>query len=142
MTDEYMISENGFFFTDINAPTIPDTSYGDLNPPAPPPFTPPEPGITTLDDGKVVEYEDDEIIMSSFVYDVNDKLVSYIETNKATSIMTQYTFTRTPAAPAEPVGTDNDYQNFAISGQVDLIGDDVPNSSIENYTVTTAIIPA
>jgi hypothetical protein len=56
--------------------------------------------------------------------------------------MTQYTFTRTPAAPVEPIGTGNDYQNFAITGQVDLIGDDVPNSSIENYTVTTAIIPA
>ena len=84
MTDQYMISENGYFFTDINAPTPEVASYGDLNPPAPPPFTVPEPGVTTLDDGNVIEYEDDEMLMNYFVYDGNDKLVSYLETNKAT----------------------------------------------------------
>lgn len=136
MTDEYMISENGYFFTDVNAPSTPEVSYGDLNPPGALPFTAPEPGVTTLEDGKVVRYEDDDVIMNYFVYDVNNKLVSYLETNKSSNAMIQYTFTRSAAAPAEPIGTNEDYQNFAISGQVDMISDDVPNSSIENYTVT------
>lgn len=136
MTDDFARSENGFYFTDISAPTLPDTSYGDLNPPAPPPFTPPEPGTTTLEDGKVVRYEDDEMIMNYFVYDGSNKLVSYLETNKASGIMIQYTFTRTAGPALDPIGTGDDYQNFAMTGQVDLIGDDVPNASIENYTTT------
>lgn len=134
--DEYARTENGFYFTDISAPTIPDTSFGDLNPPAPPAFVVPEPGTTTLDDGKVVRYEDAEMIMNYFVYNANNKLVSYLETNKSTNNMIQYVFTRSPASPSEPVGTDNDYQNFAATGQVDLISDDVPNADIENYQVT------
>jgi hypothetical protein len=140
MTDDYARSENGFFFTDIAAPSDPDTSFGDLNPPAPPPFTAPEPGTTTLDDGKVVAYEDDDILMNYFVYDGNGKLVSYLETTKATGIMIKYTFSRSPAAPAEPIGTNEDYQNFAFSGQVDLISDDVSNADIENYDVTETLI--
>lgn len=136
MTDEYMISENGYFFTNISAPTIEEVSYGDLNPPGAPETTPPDAGVTTLEDGKVVRYEDDEMIMNYFVYDGNDKLVSYLETNKATGEMIQYTFTRTAGPPLEAVGSDNDYQSFGQSGVIDDLTDDVPNSSIENYDVT------
>jgi hypothetical protein len=136
MTDQYMISENGYFFTDINAPTPEVASYGDLNPPAPPPFAVPEPGVTTLDDGNVIEYEDDEMLMNYFVYDGNDKLVSYLETNKTTGIMIQYTFTRTAGPPLDAIGSNEDYQNFAATGQVEGLNDDVPNASIENYSVT------
>lgn len=136
MTNEYMISENGYFFTDVNAPSIEIASYGDLNPPPAPPFAVPEPGVTTIEDGKVVRYEDAEMIMNYFVYNANNKLVSYLETNKSTNVMIQYTFTRSLAAPVEPIGTNEDYQNFAITGQVDLISDDVPNTDIENYDVT------
>ena len=140
MTNEYMISENGYFFTDINAPTPEVTSYGDLNPPAPPAFTVPEPGVTTLDDGNVVEYEDDEMLMNYFVYDGSNKLVSYLETNKATGIMIQYVFTRTAGPPLDAIGGDEDYQNFAVTGQVEDLGDDVSNASIENYNVTEILI--
>lgn len=130
-----MISENGYFFTDVNEPSPVVASYGDMNPPGSPETNPPEPGVTTIEDGKVVRYEDNEIIMNYFVY-ASGKLVSYLETNKNTNIMIQYTFTRTPGPPLEPVGTNEDYQNFGTSGVVDSLGDDVPNSSIENYSVT------
>jgi hypothetical protein len=140
MTDQYLISENGYFFTDINAPTPEVASFGDLNPPAPPPFIVPEPGVTTLDDGNVVEYEDDEMLMNYFVYDVNDKLVSYLETNKSTGVMIQYVFTRTAGPALEAIGSNEDYQNFAATGQIDDLGDDVPNASIENYSVTEILI--
>lgn len=130
-----MISENGYFFTDINEPTPQEKSFGDLNPPGSPETTPPDPGVTTIEDGKVVMYEDDEIIMNYFVY-ADDKLVSYLETNKVTGNMIQYTFTRTAGPPLEAVGSNEDYQNFGTSGLVDSLSDDVPNSSIENYTVT------
>lgn len=131
-----MISENGYFFTDVNEPTIEIKSYGDLNPPGSPETTPPEPGVTTLTDGKVTGYEDDEITMSYFVYDASDKLVSYLETNKATGAMIQYTFARALGPALDSIGTNEDYQNFGTSGIVDSLSDDVPNSSIENYTVT------
>jgi hypothetical protein len=140
MTDQYLIEENGYFFTDINAPTPEVASFGDLNPPAPPAFAIPEPGTTTLDDGKVVEYEDDEMLMNYFVYDGNDKLVSYLETNKSTGVMIQYTFTRTAGPALEAIGSNEDYQNFAMTGQTDDLGDDVPNASIENYSVTETLI--
>ena len=140
MTNEYMISENGYFFTDINAPTPEVTSYGDLNPPAPPPFTVPEPGVTTLSSGNVVQYEDDEMLMNNFVYDGNNKLVSYRETNKVSGIITQYTFTRSAGPALDAVGSNEDYQTFAATGQVELLSDDVPNSSIENYQVVQTII--
>ena len=140
MTDQYMISENGYFFTDISAPTPEFASFGDLNPPAPPPFTVPEPGVTTLDDGKVIQYEDSEMLMNYFVYDGNDKLVSYLETNKATGIMIQYVFTRTAGPALDAIGSNEDYQNFAITGQVEDLGDDVPNASIENYSVAEILI--
>jgi|694.fasta_scaffold27892_3 hypothetical protein len=140
MTDQYLISENGYFFTDINAPTPEVASFGDLNPPAPPPFIVPEPGVTTLDDGNVVEYEDDEMLMNYFVYDVNNKLVSYLETNKSTGVMIQYVFTRTAGPALEAIGSNEDYQNFAATGQIDDLGDDVPNASIENYSVTEILI--
>lgn len=136
MTNEYMISENGYFFTDVDAPSEPEVSYGDLNPPGSPETNPPEPGTTTTTDGKVTQYEDADVIMNYFVYDVNNKLVSYLETNKATGIMIQYTFTRTAGPPLEAVGSNEDYQNFGTSGAVDSLSDDVPNASIENYTVT------
>ena len=140
MTDQYMISENGYFFTDINAPTPEVASYGDLNPPAPLPFTVPEPGVTTLDSGNVIQYEDDEMLMNYFVYDGSNKLVSYLETNKATGIMIQYVFTRTAGPPLDAIGGDQDYQNFAVTGQVEDLGDDVSNASIENYSVAEILI--
>ena len=115
MTNEYMISENGYFFTDISAPTPEVASFGDLNPPAPPPFTVPEPGVTTLDDGKVIQYEDAEMLMN-------------------------YVFTRTAGPALDAIGSNEDYQNFAVTGQVEGLGDDVPNTSIENYSVTEILI--
>ena len=135
MTDDYMISENGFFFTDINAPDFPDTSYGDLSPPGNPPTQPPEPGVTTLEDNKVVKYEDDEIIMDHFTY-VGDKIASYLETNKTTGKMILFTINRTPGPALDPVGTNADYQNFADTGTVGSLTDDIPNTDIENYDFT------
>jgi hypothetical protein len=140
MTDQYLISENGYFFTDINAPTPEVASFGDLNPPAPPPFTVPEPGVTTLSSGNVVQYEDDEMLMNYFVYDGSNKLVSYLETNKATGIMIQYVFTRTVGPALDAIGSNEDYQNFAVTGQVEDLGGDVPNASIENYSVAEILI--
>lgn len=135
-----MISENGYFFTDVNEPTPVIESYGDMNPPGSPETTPPEPGTTTITDGKVVRYEDDEMIMNYFVYDGSDKLVSYLETNKASGIMIKYTFTRTAGPALEAVGSNEDYQNFGASGIVDNLSDDVPTASIENYNVTETLI--
>lgn len=132
MTDEYMISENGFFFTDISAPSFPDTSYGDLSPPGNPQTTPPEPGVTTITDGKVTKYEDDDIIMDHFTYD-GEKLVSYLETNKDTGNMILFTIVRTPGPELDPVGTNEDYQNFADTGNVGKLTDDPPAADIENY---------
>jgi len=194
MTNEYMISENGYFFTDINAPTPEVASFGDLNPPAPPPFTVQEPGVTTFDTdviddwylpifvneenciddfflcavfvflevddievdnwypfrsesytpasgtGRVIAYEDSQVIFNNFVYDANDKLVSYIETNKLTSAMIQYNFTRSAGPRLDAIGSNEDYQTFAFTGQVDLLSDDVPNASIENYEVTQTVV--
>ena len=49
MLDQYSVSENGYFFTDVSAPTVADTSYGDLSPPVAIRFTVQEPGVTTFD---------------------------------------------------------------------------------------------
>ena len=78
--------------------------------------------------------------MNNFVYDGNNKLVSYRETNKASGIITQYTFTRSAGPALDAVGSNEDYQTFAFTGQVELLSDDVPNSSIENYQVVQTII--
>ncbi len=58
------------------------------------------------------------------------------ELAKATGIMIQYTFTRTVGPPLDAIGSNEDYQNFAATGQVEGLNDDVPNASIENYSVT------
>ena len=195
MLDQYSVSENGYFFTDVSAPTVADTSYGDLSPPVPIRFTVQEPGVTTfetaeteidgwympifvneencIDDfflcavfvfveahdievddwypfraeninnfegGRVIEYEDSQVIFNNFVYDANDKIVSYIETNKLTSAMIQYSFTRSAGPGLDAIGSNEDYQTFAFTGQVDLLSDDVPNASIENYEVTQTVV--
>ena len=49
MLDQYSVSENGYFFTDVSAPTVADTSYGDLSPPVAIRFTVQEPGVTTVE---------------------------------------------------------------------------------------------
>jgi len=191
MLDQYSVSENGYFFTDVSAPTVADTSYGDLSPPVPIRFTVQEPGVTTveIDDwymptfvrceencvddlllcavyvfaedhdievddwypfrhevndtfevGTVVAYEDCQIMINTFVYDANDKLISYIETNKFTSAMIQYSFTRSAGPGLEAIGSNEDYQTFAFTGQVILLSDNVPNASIENYEVIQTIV--
>lgn len=132
MTEDYMINENGFFFTDINAPGFPDTSYGDLSPPGNPPTQPPEPGTTTLTDGKVTKYEDNDIIMDHFTY-AGEKIVSYLETNKSTGKMILFTIVRTPGPALDPVGTNEDYQNFADTGTVGSLSTDISTADIENY---------
>ena len=191
MLDQYSVSENGYFFTDVSAPTVADTSYGDLSPPVAIRFTVQEPGVTTveIDDwymptfvrceencvddlllcavyvfaedhdievddwypfrhevndtfevGTVVAYEDCQIMINTFVYDASDKLVSYIETNKLTSVMIQYSFTRSAGPGLDAIGSNEDYQTFAFTGQVDLLSDDVPNADIENYEVTQTVV--
>jgi hypothetical protein len=194
MLDQYSVSENGYFFTDASAPTVPEVSYGDLSPPVPIRFTVQEPGETTFDTdqidgwylpkflqeevcvddfflcavfvfleiddiavddwypfrsesynptsgtGRVIAYEDYQVIFNNFVYDENDKLISYIETNKFTSVMTQYSFTRSAGPGLDAIGSNEDYQTFAFTGQVILLSDDVPNASIENYEVTQTVV--
>ena len=191
MLDQYSVSENGYFFTDVSAPTVADTSYGDLSPPVAIRFTVQEPGVTTveIDDwymptfvrceencvddlllcavyvfaedhdievddwypfrhevndtfevGTVVAYEDCQIMINTFVYDANDKLISYIETNKATSAMIQYSFTRSAGPGLDAIGSNEDYQTFAFTGQVILLSDNVPNASIENYEVIQTVV--
>ena len=191
MLDQYLVSENGYFFTDVSAPTVADTSYGDLSPPVAIRFTVQEPGVTTveIDDwymptfvrceencvddlllcavyvfaedhdievddwypfrhevndtfevGTVVAYEDCQIMINTFVYDASDKLVSYIETNKFTSAMIQYSFTRSAGPGLDAIGSNEDYQTFAFTGQVILLSDDVPNASIENYEVIQTVV--
>ncbi len=191
MLDQYSVSENGYFFTDVSAPTVSDTSYGDLSPPVAIRFTVQEPGVTTveIDDwymptfvrceencvddlllcavyvfaedhdievddwypfrhevndtfevGTVVAYEDCQIMINTFVYDASDKLVSYIETNKFTSAMIQYNFTRSAGPGLDAIGSNEDYQTFAFTGQVILLSDDVPNASIENYEVIQTVV--
>jgi len=194
MLDQYSVSENGYFFTDISEPTVATVSYGDLSPPVPIRFTVQEPGETTFDtdlidgwyfpiflqeeiciddfflcavfvfleiddvvvddwypfraesydpevgSGRVILYEDSQVIFNNFVYDENDKLISYIETNKLTSVMTQYSFTRSAGPGLDAIGSNEDYQTFAFTGQVELLSDDVPNASIENYEVLETII--
>jgi len=194
MLDQYSVSENGYFFTDVSAPTVSDTSYGDLSPPVAIRFTVQEPGVTTFDTdvvddwylpifvneanciddfflcavfvfveaddiavdnwypfrsesynptagtGRVIAYEDAEVILNNFVYDANDKLISYIETNKATSAMIQYSFTRSAGPGLDAIGGNEDYQTFAFTGQVILLSDDVPNASIENYEVIQTVV--
>lgn len=191
MLDQYSVSENGYFFTDVSSPTVPEVSFGDLNPPAAIRFTVQEPGATTveIDDwymptfvrceencvddlllcavyvfaedhnikvddyspfrhevndtfevGTVVAYEDCQIMINTFVYDANDKLVSYIETNKFTLAMIQYSFTRSAGPGLDAIGSNEDYQTFAFTGQVELLSDDVPNASIENYEVIQTVI--
>lgn len=194
MLDQYSVSENGYFFTDVSAPTVSDTSYGDLSPPVAIRFTVQEPGVTTFDTdvvddwylpifvneanciddfflcavfvfveaddiavdnwypfrsesynptagtGRVIAYEDAEVILNNFVYDANDKLISYIETNKATSAMIQYSFTRSAGPGLEAIGSNEDYQTFAFTGQVILLSDDVSNASIENYEVIQTVV--
>ncbi len=191
MLDQYSVSENGYFFTDVSAPTVADTSYGDLSPPVAIRFTVQEPGVTTveIDDwymptfvrceencvddlllcavyvfaedhdievddwypfrhevndtfevGTVVAYEDCQIMINTFVYDASDKLVSYIETNKFTSAMIQYNFTRSAGPGLDAIGSNEDYQTFAFTGQVILLSDDVPNASIENYEVIQTVV--
>lgn len=191
MLDQYSVSENGYFFTDVSAPTDLEVSFGDLNPPVAIRFTVQEPGATTveiddwymptfvrceenciddlllcavyvfaedhdiiIDDyspfrhevndtfevGTVVAYEDCQIMINDFVYDASDKLVSYIETNKFTAAMIQYNFTRSVGPGLDAIGSNEDYQTFAFTGQVDLLSDDVPNADIENYEVIQTTI--
>lgn len=139
MTNEYLLEEDGYFFTDVNAPDIVVASYGDMNPPGSPETIPPEPGVSTIESGKVVRYEDDTVVMNTFVYSGNT-LISYRELTKATGGIIQYTFTTTAGPALEAVGTNEDYQNFGVSGDVSSLGDDVPNASIQNYSVTETII--
>ncbi len=134
MTDEFVLTENGYYFTDTAAPDIEIETYGDLGIPPVEPFAVPDAGTTTLTSGKVTQYEDDDVLLNYFVYTGNT-LVSYLETTKATGDMLQYTFVRTAGAPAEPVGSNEDYQNFAQTGEIDDITDDVSNENIENYDV-------
>jgi len=54
--------------------------------------------------------------------------------------MIKYTFTRTAGPSLDAIGSNEDYQNFAATGQIDDLGDDVPNASIENYNVTETLI--
>ena len=195
MLDQYSVSENGYFFTDVSAPTVPEVSYGDLNPPVAIRFTVPEPGVTTfetseieidgwympifvneencIDDfflcavfvfveahdievddwypfrhevndtfevGTVVSYEDCDMILTDFVYDGSNKLLSYIETNKSTFVMIRYDFTRSAGPGLDAIGSNEDYQTFAFTGQVELLSDDVPNASIENYEVIQTVV--
>lgn len=133
MTD--LIKENGYFFTDASAPDFIDNSYGDLSVPGIPESNVPEPGETVIEDDQVVSYEDDQILLDHFTYS-DGKIQSYLETNKTTGDMILYTFTRTPGPRLEPIGTPNDYQNFAITGEVDNIDDDVADVDIELYEVT------
>lgn len=191
MLDQYSVSENGYFFTDVSAPTDLEVSFGDLNPPVAIRFTVQEPGATTveiddwymptfvrceenciddlllcavyvfaedhdiiIDDyspfrhevndtfevGTVVAYEDCQIMINDFVYDASDKLVSYIETNKFTAAMIQYSFTRSAGPGLDAIGSNEDYQTFAFTGQVELLSEDVPNTSIENYEVIQTAI--
>lgn len=191
MLDQYSVSENGYFFTDVSAPTDLEVSFGDLNPPVAIRFTVQEPGATTveiddwymptfvrceenciddlllcavyvfaedhdiiIDDyspfrhevndtfevGTVVAYEDCQIMINDFVYDASDKLVSYIETNKFTAAMIQYNFTRSAGPGLDAIGSNEDYQTFAFTGQVELLSEDVPNTSIENYEVIQTAI--
>jgi hypothetical protein len=194
MLDQYSVSENGYFFSDVSETTVREASYGDLNPPVAIRFTAPEPGVTTFDTdaiddwylpiflqdgnciddfflcavfvfveaddietdgwypfrsesynptsgtGRVISYEDAETILNNFVYDANDKIISYVETNKFTSVMIQYNFTRSTGPGLDAIGSNEDYQNFAFTGQVELLSDDVPNASIENYEVIQTVI--
>jgi hypothetical protein len=139
MTDEFVLTENGYYFTDTAAPDIEIESYGDLGVPPVEPFAVPDAGATTLTAGKVTQYEDADVLLNYFVY-TGDKLVSYLETTKATGVMIQYTYVRTLGAPAEPVGSNEDYQNFAQTGEIDDITDDVGNENIENYDVIETLI--
>jgi hypothetical protein len=191
MLDQYSVSENGYFFTDVSAPTVPEVSYGDLSPPIAIRFTVPEPGVTTveIDDwymptfvrceqncvddlllcavyvfatdhdvavddwypfrhevndtfevGTVVSYEDCDMILTDFVYDGSNKLLSYIETNKSTFVMVRYDFTRSAGPGLDAIGSNEDYQTFAFTGQVILLSDDVANVDIENYEILETII--
>ena len=54
--------------------------------------------------------------------------------------MIQYNFTRSTAPRLDAIGSNEDYQTFAFTGQVDLLSDDVPNASIENYEVTQTVV--
>ena len=68
MLDQYSVSENGYFFTDVSAPTVPEVSYGDLNPPVAIRFTVPEPGVTTFETSEI---EIDGWYMPIFVNEEN-----------------------------------------------------------------------
>lgn len=191
MLDQYSVSENGYFFSDVSEPTVREASYGDLNPPVAIRFTVPEPGVTTveIDDwymptfvrceqncvddlllcavyvfapdhdvavddwypfrhevndmfevGTVVAYEDCDMMIDNFVYDGSNKLLSYIETNKSTFVMVRYDFTRSAGPGLDAIGSNEDYQNFAFTGQVELLSDDVSNANIENYEILETII--
>lgn len=130
-----LIKENGYFFTDVSAPDFEDNSYGDLSVPGIPESNVPDAGNTVIEDDQVVSYEDDTVLLDHFTY-VGGKIESYLETNKSTGAMILYTYTRTPGPRLEPIGTPADYQNFAITGIVDDIGDDVATEDIELYEVT------
>ena len=54
--------------------------------------------------------------------------------------MIQYSFTRSAGPGLDAIGSNEDYQTFAFTGQVILLSDDVPNASIENYEVIQTVI--
>ena len=61
---------------------------------------------------------------------------SYLETNMSTGKMILFTIVRTSGPALDSVGTNEDYQNFASTGTVDSLSDDVSTADIENYDFT------
>lgn len=86
---------------------------------------------------RVDTYEDSLVVLNNFSYS-DGKLVSYDETIKATGDVFRYTITEVDIVDPIRIGTPDDYNNFAITGTVEV--DDVPNSDIKDYDVTVTQI--
>ena len=196
MADEYLKSEDGWFFTDVAAPDFADNSFGNIIAPGSPetdvvygntifdtsenegwePARITDPTVSETNDvvaagfdmlnlntfgfngeslsilqaagfdpslaypiilTTVLSYEDDLVILNNFSYS-EGKLVSYDENVKLSGDVFRYSLTEIDVANSEPIGTDFDFVNFGITGQVDLT--DVPNENIKDYNVTVVQI--
>lgn len=97
---ETVLSPEGFYFTEDDGTEESDKSIGIGIPAAAyenNPLVPNIPipvGVSEFEDGKIIRYEDDDVLYNYYVYS-GERIVSFLETDKKTGKMVQHVFTLT-----------------------------------------------
>lgn len=122
---ESTLSPEGFYFTEDDGVEEPDNSIGIGIPAAAyenNPLIPDIPvpvGVSEFDNGKIVRYEDDDVIYNYYVYS-GERIVSFLETDKKTGKMVQHVFTLTGTQVTTATANEVDFKSRSeLFGDVD-----------------------